>query len=168
MTIVGANLCVCVKWLRQADMAEGPHTSCLAAHASLFFLFPWLSFSFLPFSSPFLSFLSFLSFCVSFFPYPCTHLPSLLSASFAHSFSLLFRYPSLSLWLYAQGKGLSLYHRVEPLSCSHFIHMETRASLLFSLLLLDTHTQDCTHETHSIILRRDPPPLSTCCYKLIL
>ena len=138
-----ASVCVPVKWLRQADMAEGPHTSCLAAHASLFPLsFPFFSFPPL-FSSSLLSFPSFPSHSFPFVSISfltLAHLPSLLSASFAHSFSLLFHYPSLSLCLYALGKGLSLYHRVEPLSCSHFIHMETGASLLFSFPLSDTHT----------------------------
>lgn len=100
MTIVGEKKRVCVKWLKLADMAEGPHTSCLAAHASpflpLFFLsspFPLLSCPLISFPSiPFLSF-PFVS--VSFLT--LAHLPSLLSASFARSLSLLFHYPSLSL-----------------------------------------------------------------------
>lgn len=106
MTIVGEKnvcVCVCVKWLKLADMAEGPHTSCLAAHASPFLP---LSFPFLPFSSPLLSshFLSFHT-LYSFLSFPfvsvsfltLAHLPSLLSASLAHSLSLLFHCPSLSL-----------------------------------------------------------------------
>lgn len=138
MTIVGAKSCVCVKWLKLADMAEGPHTSCLAAHASPFlplsFPFPLLSFPFLPF--PFFPSLLCLLLCVpshTFLPF-C--LPPLLSPLSSLSYFTIPAFPCLC----AQGKGLSLYHRVEPLSCSHFIHMETRASLLFSFPV-HTHTE---------------------------
>lgn len=99
-------VCVCgVKWLRQADMAEGPHTSCLAAHARLFFLFP-----FLPFSSPLLIsfplfFPFFLFLLCLFLPLPPhTFLPFCLPLLLTPSLSYFTIRPSLSASM-LRGKG---------------------------------------------------------------
>lgn len=149
-------VCVCVwsgwgrlTWQRGLTL---PAWLLMQAFSSSFLSFFFLSSPFF-LSSHFLFslFLSFLSFCVCFFPYP--HTPSFPFVCLFCSLLLSLISPSLplSLCFYAQGKGLSLYHRVEPLSCSHFIHMETGASLLFSFPLPDSHTGAHTHIKHRVL-----------------
>lgn len=126
---------------------------------SLFFLFlflflssPALSFPLLP--QPFFPFFLCRSLFLPSHTFPPFCLP-LCPSSPLSSFSI-----PPSLCLCAQGNRLSLYHRVEPLNCSYFIHMETEASLL---LLLSTHTPSvsCGMMPHHLL-----PSLSTCCLLL--
>lgn len=100
---------------------------------------------FLPFSSPLNKFALF-SFSCLLCPF---HLPFLLACLF-RSLVLSPISPSLPLCCSLcalRGEGLSLYHRVEPLSCGHFIHME--AGALFAIPLFHSHTNDDTQIKHT-------------------
>lgn len=137
MTIVGAKLCVCVCMCVWSGLGRLTWQRGLTLPAWLImqaFFLP-LFHPFLSFSDPFISFPVFsFFFCVCF-----TFLFS-LSAFLAYSFFLLFPLPSLCRSLCAlRGKGLSLYHRVEPLSCGHFIHMEAWGP--FAIPLFQSHIE---------------------------
>lgn len=145
MTIVGAALCMCqCVYLCVCEVAKAGWHGRGASHFLLgcsckpFLPLSFLSFPLLPFTPRFsIPFDSWpYLFLYHAYSLPCFSTPSLpFCLPLLLPLSLSYYTIPPSLCLYAQGKGLSLYRRVEPLSCSHFIHMETQASLLVTISL---------------------------------